>query len=230
MDLLSTILGQFIGVGVLAAVVLFQQEIRKFLLLIGQTTDVKNERLQRWVSLGRSSGGDHVDINVVVKAAKELAGTRTGALIVFEKSSSLQSYIDSGDLVDAIISKRILLTIFNKFSPLHDGAVIISGDRIKAARCIIPVSENNELPAKFGLRHRAAVGLSEVSDSAVIVVSEESGEMSLATDGTIKTNLSTAEMRTALNNYLHPAEETILKKFNLRSGKKSENAYVKSQK
>ena len=210
MELLGSILGQFIGVGVLAAVILFQQEIRKFLLLVGQTTDVNNQKLQRIFQFGKNAKGDHGDINIVVKAAKELSGPRTGALIVFSKSASLQTYIESGDMIDAVLSKRLLVTIFNKYSPMHDGAVIIVGGRIRAARCIIPVSDNQNLPAQFGLRHRAAVGLTEVTDSAVIVVSEETGEMSLAIDGELKHNLSTAELRTTLNKYMYPEDEKIL--------------------
>ena len=204
MELLGSILGQFIGVGVIASVILFQQEIRKFLLLIGNTTNIDNQRLINIFKLQKQK--EHIDVNSIVKAAEELANTKTGALIVIPKSTDLQQYIDSGDLIDAVLSKRLLITIFNKYSPMHDGAVIVTHGRVKAARCIIPVSENQNLPAQYGLRHRASIGLTEVADCAVVVVSEETGKMSLSYDGELFYNLSSVEMRSNLNRLLH--EET----------------------
>lgn len=141
--------------------------------------------------------------------AKVLGGTNTGALIVFAKSSELKFYAESGDLLDAEISKRLLIAIFQKNSPLHDGAVIIGSGRIKAARCILPVSESTEIPAHFGLRHRAAIGMTEVTDSVVLVVSEETGQISLAINGQLYTNLSKSELRSKLNFYLYQDEEVI---------------------
>lgn len=201
MQLLGAILGQFIGVGVLAAVILFQQEIRKFLLLIGNTTNFENSRLLSFLNVKKEEG--FVDVNVIVKAAQEMGKTFTGALIVMERSSNLQSYMDSGDELDAVLSKRLLLSIFNKTSPLHDGAVIIKNGRINAARCIIPVSENQFLPANLGLRHRAAIGISEITDCMVLIVSEENGKISLAHDGKIEYGLDPVEIRSKLNHMLH---------------------------
>lgn len=212
MDLLGSILGQFIGVGVIAAIVLFQQEIRKFLLILGRTTNLQNTQLIKLFGLNRANSSaedNQSDINAVIKAAKELSTTQTGALMVFAKSDELKFYIDSGDVLDAVISKRLLLSIFNKTSPLHDGAVIIANNRIKAARCIIPVTEREDLPAQFGLRHRAAVGLTEVTDSLVIIVSEETGQMSLAYNGDIMHNLTSAELRTQLNIRLFPYRKAV---------------------
>jgi DNA integrity scanning protein DisA with diadenylate cyclase activity len=146
-------------------------------------------------------------VTPIIEAAKTLGGSNTGALIVFSKSSELRFYAESGDLIDAVISKRLLLSIFNKYSPLHDGAVIIYQGKIKAARCILPVTEQENLPAHFGLRHRAAIGMSEITDSLTIVVSEETGQLSAVKNGKIYHNLSTLELRKKINEYLY--EEDI---------------------
>jgi len=206
MELLTAILGQFIGVGVIAALILFQQEIRKFLLMIGKTTIFGENFFSFWPWQKRAAKED-INLAPIIDSAKILSGTNTGALIVFAKSSELKFYAESGDTIDAVISKRLLITIFQKTSPLHDGAVILSKGRIKAARCILPVSESNEIPANFGLRHRAAIGITEVTDSVVLVVSEETGQISLAINGRMDNNLSKSELRTKLHYYLYEREE-----------------------
>lgn len=216
--LLSNILGQFLGVGVIAALILFQQEIRKFLLLIGRKSVFGDEGVFSAFSW-RKSPKTQIDLNAVIEAARTMGATNTGALIVFGKSSELKFYADSGDELDAVLSKRMLLSIFNKYSPLHDGAVIIGRNgRIKAARCILPVSENDEIPASMGLRHRAAIGLTELTDAVVLVVSEETGEISLIRNGQIYKNLPIQELRSRLNRFItekevkkeeeNPAEES----------------------
>ena len=202
MELLSAILGQFMGVGVLAAIILFQQEIRKFLLLIGKTTVLNRDNFFSSLPWRRNQMRD-INITPIIEAAKNLGGANMGALIVFSKSSELKFYTESGDLIDAVISKRLLQSIFNKYSPLHDGAVIIYNGRIKAARCILPVSDQENLPAQFGLRHRAAIGMTEVTDTLVLVVSEETGQMSIVRNGTIFHNLSSQELRKKVNEYLY---------------------------
>ncbi|WMJ71678.1 diadenylate cyclase CdaA [Cytophagaceae bacterium ABcell3] len=209
MELLSTILGQFINVGVIAALILFQQEIRKFLLLIGKTTAINNERFFRNWPWKKKVKQEKLNLNPIIEAAKVLGGTNTGALIVFSKSSELKFYAESGDILDAEISKRLLIAIFQKYSPLHDGAVIVANGKIKAARCILPLSEADDLPAHFGLRHRSAIGMTEVTDSVVLIVSEETGQISLAVNGKIITNLSKAELKQKLNFYLYEEEEKI---------------------
>ncbi|GAL84140.1 hypothetical protein MYP_1368 [Sporocytophaga myxococcoides] len=210
MELLTAILGQFIGVGVIAALILFQQEIRKFLIIIGKTTAFNRSFLKGLLWKKNSQpNADGLNLNPVIESAKILGGTNTGALIVFAKSSELKFYAESGDLMDALISKRLLIAIFQKNSPLHDGAVIIANNRIKAARCILPVSENTDLPAHLGLRHRAAIGLTEVTDSIVLIVSEETGQISLAINGKIHTNLSKSELKQKLHFYLFEDEEKI---------------------
>lgn len=205
MQLLSTILGQFAGVGVLAAIVLFQQEIRKFLLLIGKSTSFNDNKLfdnLPW----RRMGVGAFDLTPIIEATRQLAISHTGALMVFPKTSELKFYAESGDSIDAELSKRLLLAIFNKTSPLHDGAVIVASGRIKAARCILPVTENPDLPAHFGLRHRAALGMSETTDSVVVVVSEETGQISLVVNGEMTSNLTPNELKKALQQHLFESE------------------------
>jgi uncharacterized protein (TIGR00159 family) len=207
MELLTAILGQFIGVGVIAAIILFQQEIRKFLLIIGKTTLFDGEKSVFKFPWNKKVKKDVVNLNPIIETAKILGGTNTGALIVFAKGSELKFYAESGDILDAEISKRLLIAIFQKNSPLHDGAVIISNGRIKAARCILPVSESDQLPASFGLRHRAAIGMTEVTDSVVLIVSEETGQISLAVNGQLETNLSKGELKAKLNSYLYEKDD-----------------------
>jgi diadenylate cyclase len=201
MELLSIILGQFMGVGVIAAIIIFAPEIRKFLLLIGRTSFLSNDNLLQELLFWRKRETQVFNINPIIEASKTLAGTNTGALMVITKNTELKFYAESGDLLDALISKRLLVSIFNKYSPLHDGAVIIYKGKVKAARCILPVTER-DVPAQFGLRHRAAIGMSEATDTLVLVVSEETGQISLAKNGKILHNLSFQEVREFINNYL----------------------------
>lgn len=212
MELLTIILGQFMGVGVLAAIIVFQPEIRRFLLMIGKTTAFNNERFFKSFPWRRSENPDKLSLTPFIEAAKSLAGKNTGALIVFARSSELRYFAESGDAIDAIVSKRLLLSIFNKTSPLHDGAVIIQSNRIKAARCILPVTESNDVPASMGLRHRAAIGLTEVTDSIVLVVSEETGQIALVRNGEVFRNLSAADLRSKLNQYLFDIEPKVVEK------------------
>jgi len=202
MELLTKILGQFMSVGVLASIILFQQEIRRFLLSVGKATAL--ERVRGWGrrGWGRAEGPAPLAVGPFVEAAKSLSTKYTGALICFAQASDLGAYAESGDRLDAEISKRLLLSIFNKTSPLHDGAVIVARGRLQAARCILPVSGNPDVPAALGLRHRAAIGLSEITDAVVLVVSEETGAMSLVRHGEVHRNLSTAELRARLNEWL----------------------------
>lgn len=209
MELLSTILGNVMGVGFIAIIILFQQEIRKFLLIAGKTSSARNKSLVQSILFRNKNRIDKLDISPIVESAKILGGTNTGALVVIAKSSELRLYAETGDEIEAMISKRLLLSIFNKTSPLHDGAVIIVNNRIKAARCILPVSEDSELPAFLGLRHRAAIGITELTDCVVVIVSEETGEISLSRDGKLYYNLSPLELRAKLNIYLFGTEDDI---------------------
>ncbi|MDN3668304.1 diadenylate cyclase CdaA [Echinicola jeungdonensis] len=218
MELLSIILGQFMGVGVIAAIILFAPEIRKFLLIIGKTSILSNENVLQELLFWRKKETMAFNITPIMEASKSLAGTSTGALMVISRSSELKFYAESGDLIDAVVSKRLLISIFNKYSPLHDGAVIIYNGKVKAARCILPVTER-EVPAQFGLRHRAAIGMSEATDTLVLIVSEETGQVSMAKNGKILHNLSFQEVREMLNDYL--TGEDIDEKFETISAFKS---------
>lgn len=203
MELLTLILGQFMGVGVLAAIILFQPEIRKFLLLVGRTTEFnKDSFLSNFFRWKRKEQERAYNITPVVEAVRAMAGSSTGALMVFSRNSPLKFYAESGDILDAEVSKRLLLSIFDKHSPLHDGAIIIYKGRIKAARCVLPVTEKVNVPANFGLRHKAAIGMSETTDSLVLVVSEETGQVSMAREGQLEANLSQKEIRQRINEYL----------------------------
>jgi len=198
MELLTSILGQFMSVGVLAGIILFQQEIRRFLLNVGKATALDRVRVFPW----RRDEPARMSVTPFIEAAKSLAGKNIGALIAFTMASDLKFYANSGDNIDAVVSKRLIMSIFNKTSPLHDGAVIIANNRIQAARCILPVSENPDVPASMGLRHRAAIGLTEVTDSVVLVVSEETGQISLVRGGEVFRNLAPADLRARLNEML----------------------------
>ncbi|MEI7981734.1 MAG: diadenylate cyclase CdaA [Bacteroidota bacterium] len=183
MQLLTEILGQFISVGVIALVVVFQPEIRQFLLLIGNTRIIKNQRNRFLFWKFRINNPVNLNIGKIVKACQKMAETRTGALIVITRRNELNQFVATGQDVDARISEVLLETIFFKNSPLHDGAVIIIGDKIRAARCILPVSNNPDIPTYYGLRHRAAVGITEKSDAIAIIVSEERGSISYSHEG-----------------------------------------------
>ncbi len=205
MELLATILGQFMGVGVLAMIILFQPELRKFLLVIGRSTEL-NRDFFKSLAYWRTRYHDDFDVHQVTEAVKNLKATHTGALIVFSRDSDLKSYVETGDPVDAEVSKRLILSIFNKNSPLHDGAMIIFKGRIKAARCVLPVSENDHLPPHFGLRHRSALGMSEVTDTLVVAVSEETGRLILARNGKFLRGLKLWQVEQKVLEYLHKEE------------------------
>lgn len=228
MELLSNILGNVMGVGFIAVIILFQQEIRKFLLIAGKTATSNNKSLFQNLFFRKRKNIEAIDISPIIESSKILGGTNTGALIVIAKSSELRLYAETGDDIDAKISKRLLLSIFNKTSPLHDGAVIIVNNKIKAARCILPVSEDSDLPAFLGLRHRSAIGISELTDCVVVVVSEETGEISIARNGKLYYNLSPLELRAKLNLYLFGTDQEIEKEVETSLDVVSENAAIEA--
>ncbi|PCJ28297.1 MAG: TIGR00159 family protein [Flavobacteriales bacterium] len=200
MELLSEILGQFIGVGVLALIIVFQQEIRRFLLLIGNNSFFSGKRSGRIMKMlnPNVTGKEKLSINQIIIASKNLSNTKTGALIILDLKSELKYYSNTGERINATLSSAILESIFFKNSPLHDGGVIIENNTIAAARCILPVSENQEFPSHFGLRHRAAAGITETSRSVAIIISEETGKISLAKEGRINYNISIEELKELL--------------------------------
>ena len=200
MSLLSEIMGQVLGVGVIAIIVLFQQEIRKFLLSLGNNYILNNEKLKIFSKLlGNKGISMQLEaLDEITHACRKMSETNTGALIVLARTSSMEFVIETGDVIDARINRRLIENLFFKNSPLHDGAMVIANDRIVAARCTLPITENPNIPANYGMRHRAAVGLTEETDACVIVVSEETGNISFVKDGKIKTMGSITELRLAI--------------------------------
>lgn len=194
MELMGSIMGQVMAAGVLALIVVFQQEIRKLFLLLGTRYN-----LNKGLSLDNLFSKEHRKISSeivkeIVTACELMGRSQTGALIVLTNKAELNEYIDTGEKLDAIISVALLETIFFKNSPLHDGGVIIQGDHIKAARCILPVSNKKLKNAQLGLRHRSALGMSTVTDAQVIIVSEETGQISYAYNGRLKENIKPIEL------------------------------------
>jgi uncharacterized protein (TIGR00159 family) len=198
MELLSMILGQVIGVGMIALVIVFQPEIRKFLFLLGERYGRRN-RIVRKIFFPATILRQGLWIEEVAVACERMAKARTGALIVIRRASEVDGYTDQGVVLDAIVSAALIENIFFKNSPLHDGAVVIEEGRIRAARCILPVSERTNLPSHYGTRHRAALGMSEVTDALVLIVSEERGQISLATDGKIVGNVGRERLLELMN-------------------------------
>lgn len=199
MELMEALLGQVIGVGVIALIVVFQQEIRRFLIVVG------NRYIERgWFSLDRffpevkekSSGPKKAE--EIVRAAEAMSIKKTGGLIVIARTSRLDVYSEAGEVLRAIISAELLETIFFKNSPLHDGAVLIEDGLILAARCPLPITDQLNIPNHFGMRHRAAIGITETTDALVVVISEESGHISVADTGKVVEGITPAELRKIL--------------------------------
>ena len=202
LTLTSFILRQVFEIGILAVIVLFQPEIRRVLERVGS---------YRFFSIfGKEIGGQSIDrvIMQTVYACEDMSKSRTGALIVFERLNHLNEALASGTQMDAIVSAELLKNIFYDKSPLHDGAVIIRDGRIAAAGCMLPLSENANLSRDLGMRHRAGIGMSEHSDAVVVIVSEETGGISVAEDGLLKRHLSSDTFEALLRRELLPAEET----------------------
>ena len=182
MEMLSTILGQFIGVGMFALIVVFQQEIRKFLLLIGSTNLTKGGLFKNF-NFSKKEGTLALDLNAVLTACENMAASKTGALIIIRRDTSLEFVKDTGDRMEIEVNRPIIESVFYKNSTLHDGAMIIEENKITATRVILPVTQERDIPLRFGLRHRAAVGITEKTDALALVVSEESGAISYIKDG-----------------------------------------------
>jgi uncharacterized protein (TIGR00159 family) len=197
MELLDTLLTQFLQIGLLALIVIFGPELRRAFLGFSRNTIL--ERLRR--QIGGKDLPREADIREIVEALVEMSRSRTGCIMVLEANTSLASYAATGDDLNAAVSKRLLASIFNPKSPLHDGAVIIRGSHIVAARVVLPVSDDPDLPPELGLRHRSALGITEVTDAAALISSEESGKISVAYEGRLKRNLSEDELTQFLRNY-----------------------------
>lgn len=201
MRLLGSIMDKLVSVGVIALIVLFQEDIRKFLYNIGA-----HQRMRMLVNFFSSDrGGKRVDkesIMPIVMACMNMSRRKVGALIVIERNTSLEDIVATGDVIDANINQRLIENIFFKNSPLHDGAMVISKKRIKAAGCILPVSHNMDIPKELGLRHRAALGMSQECDAVVVVVSEETGGITVAIKGELQLRLSAEKLESILTKEL----------------------------
>ncbi|MFK7807335.1 MAG: diadenylate cyclase CdaA [Saprospiraceae bacterium] len=185
MDLLASILGQLVSVGVLMLLIIFQPEVRRFLLFIGDSTlRQRSNFVSRLLDRNKQTDTNRQQYLQAIKGAiMNMSKSKTGVLIVLANNLNVEFFAGSGVKLDALVSQQLLETIFSKDSPLHDGAVVISRNSIRAASCILPVSSNPTLPSNAGLRHRAAVGVTESTNVTAFVVSEENGEMSFAREG-----------------------------------------------
>ncbi|MDG1040457.1 MAG: diadenylate cyclase CdaA [Polaribacter sp.] len=185
MEMLSGILGYLLSGGVIALIIVFQQEIRKFLLMIGTTNFSSKRNFLKQLKFLQSEIESETDVTILVNAAIKLSKSKTGALIVIERTNNLDFLINSGDAMNASLNEAILESIFYKNSPLHDGATIIRDNFIVATRVVLPLS-NEKIPARFGLRHKAAIGVTEKTDALCLLVSEETGEISYIKDGSFE--------------------------------------------
>ncbi|OQC40177.1 MAG: DisA bacterial checkpoint controller nucleotide-binding protein [Bacteroidetes bacterium ADurb.Bin037] len=205
MELLTTILDKVISVGVLALIVVFQQEIRRFLLRLGSRYTKERGRRGLWKNLfypGQESLSKS-EMEEIINACSRMSERKTGALIAVERMASLGFITETGDRIEARVHRRLIENVFFRNSPLHDGGMVIANGRIQAARCTFPMSDSQGIPPYFGMRHRAGIGLSEQTDAFVIVVSEETGDISTMQDGVIKTLSGVAELRLDLENAFH---------------------------
>ena len=199
MKMIGALFDKFVAVGALAVLILFQKEIRKFLIRMGERNTPNS--IIGWIA--RKSKDDdtasHAASMPIVMACINMARNKCGALIVLERNTPLNDIIESGDTIDAAVNQRLIENIFFKNSPLHDGAMIIGNNRIKAAGCILPVSHSHDIPRELGLRHRSAMGISQQSDAIAIVVSEETGRISAAINGNFRLRLSAEELEKIIN-------------------------------
>lgn len=214
MNTILWLFGRLLNFGIIALLIIFQPELRRALERLG-----RNNPLTMLFKFDTSKSGEQLfsdkTINEMVRACVEMGKHRTGALIVIERGIRLDEYIRTGILLDSMISSQLILNIFEHNTPLHDGAVIMRGDRFIAATCYLPLSDNRSLSKELGTRHRAAVGISEVSDAVTVVVSEETGGISIAQDGKLRRNLSDTELKTYLRRVAGNEEkpETYLQKL-----------------
>ena len=205
MQLLTHLIGAVLDVGLIALIVIFQPEIRRFLIRIGSELFSARKKGGGWLRrfFGKYNPASNISpatLDEITSACYRMSESKTGALMVFRHNSNLESYIETGDTINANINRRLIENIFFKNSPLHDGAVIMTSESIVAARCTLPISEKTTINPRYGMRHRAAVGITEATDAEAVVVSEETGEISYVKNGEIKTLGSITELRIALEN------------------------------
>lgn len=202
MRLTGTILDKFMNIGLIILVILFQDQIKRFLIEIGS-----RGRLSMFKKLFKHDSSEeneqkHSKVMNIVYSCMSMSKSKTGALIVLQRKVPLDDYVKTGDIIDSDINMRLIENIFFKNSPLHDGAMIIGDSRIKSAGCILPVSHDMNIPKHLGLRHRAALGMSQVTDSVCVIVSEETGHISVAMDGSLTTRVSSTELEKIISSAL----------------------------
>ena len=220
MTLLQSILGQLVSVGMIAVIILFQPELRNFLQMIGMKRNFKILN-----SIFNAQNQSEITLQPIVTACTEMSQTKTGALIVLAQNSDLRDIIDGGITLDAQLSVPILENIFFKNAPLHDGAAIVMNNRVVAAKCILPVTQSN-VPKSYGTRHRAAMGITETSDAIVVVVSEETGGISVAYGGKIERNIPPQRLAKAISQHFVTAESERIRS-RVRSRVRKERATEK---
>lgn len=200
LKMLGGLLDKFVSVGAIALIVLFQNEIRRFFVMLGS-----RRQWNSFVSLFSPKETERSSMQYIVQivlACKNMASKKTGALIVIEQNVSLDPYVLTGERLDAVVSARLIENIFFKNTPLHDGAMIVSNGKIEAAACILPVSGSTDIPASYGLRHRSALGIAQQTDAVAVVVSEETGQIALAHNGSITGQLTATELERRLDELL----------------------------
>lgn len=200
MRLTGTILDKFMSIGLIILVILFQDQIKRFLIDIGSRSRWKN--LRKLIIHGRhddDTEANHDMVMAIVRACMSMSRTKTGALIVFQRKMPLYDYEKTGEMLKAPVNARLIESIFFKNSPLHDGALIIADDKIMAAGCILPVSHDMDIPKELGLRHRSALGISQATDALCVIVSEETGNISIASGGKLQLKISAPELESILS-------------------------------
>ncbi len=185
-------------IGLLALIIIFQPEIRHFLIRVGGSSSWWRKMIGRLVE-GRGANVAEKTVEEIAEACRVMGEQKTGALIVIPGQDSLQYIVETGDRLDAMVSRRLILNLFFKNSPLHDGAMIVRGDRIVAARCTLPITSRTDIPASFGMRHKAAIGITEESDATVVVVSEETGHISYVKEGRLRPIENTYDLKLLLS-------------------------------
>lgn len=203
MDVLSNLLGKFISVGFFALIVVFQQEIRKFLLLIGSSNFTNRRNIIRYFRfLNQVQLESDLNFDVLLESCKEMAAQKTGAIIVLQRNNALDFLISKENRANMTLSPQLLQTLFFKNSPLHDGAVLLNNNKIVATRVVLPVSESQQFPSKYGLRHRAALGITEKTDALVIVISEQTGKITYVKNSEFETLKSVDQLKSLLQHDL----------------------------
>lgn len=206
MHIMSEILGQFLSLGLMALIVIFQPEIRNFLVMLGSRSfSEKGRKILFWKS---SHEVQNLDVNAIVQSCIHMSASKTGALIIFCRNNKLDTIVSSGEIFQSTLSSQLIETIFFKNTPLHDGALIIDRGKIQAARCILPVSHATNIPLSMGLRHRSALGVTENTDAVAVVVSEQTGQISIAEHGTIRQGVTSIYLQSFLERTFNPPKTT----------------------